>query len=173
MRNSVIITLLSLLLFNSCHEVIRIKSEKLLGVWAFVIETDTELINYIEVKFTETHISFNIDGEFQEPMEYNLIGSKFKYADKVYFLEMINDYTLIMALENSARFELNKIIVCDNYSSNKHGEINPYYLRKYNFLVNQGFIGIEEAMSLLCIENNELVPYDEIEIELKNDNAIN
>ncbi len=136
--------------FVSCLNPGNEQQNRLSGTWSFLDDEQ----NYVEMYLDKEYISFfhEKDGNFEGNMEFEIRNDSLFFNNMSYAIEYTNDCTVILR-NNKYHLTLHRIsppIVPDQTK-----KINPFYLRRCNYLVNQGIITMEEAIDYLrTLESN-------------------
>lgn len=127
-------------LMSSCNETKHEQSNQLTGKWSFVNDNI-----YGELYVDSNDLKFKLEDGTYGPYKYEFTDDTLKYFNKY--------YRVIFDSYNSIKLENNQgVIKMKRMTSYVFGQnqIDPFYLRRCNYLVNNNFIDIDSALSYLC-----------------------
>ncbi len=131
-----------------------------IGSWYYLNQDSI----YTEIYIDSSKImSFSEKTLYMGPYKYTISNNHISFNDLYYKIEPTSCKSMIW--ENS-EYEMNMNRI-DSFSfdfSRIKDDANPFYLRKYVYLVNHGLMTTEEALKLLCgkvdIYNNKYIEED-------------
>jgi len=149
------IFLILIIVFYSCGNRESVQNEvNIIGDWAFI---DSEM-KYAEAYVSSESITFFSDADGQVgPFRY-LVKKDSIFYDGVSFMYKLNTCNNLLFISetqdtiNLIKMDLSKTIVDSFY-------LNPYHLRRCNFLVKEGIISMEQAYNYVTSIKN-VMPFD-------------
>lgn len=139
-----VILLFCIVGFVSCLNPSKEQHNALIGAWSFLDDKQY----YVEMYVDNESVSFfhEIEGNFQGNMKYEIRNDSLFFSSMSYSIEVMDDN--VVNLENyEYRLRLSRIFPL--MISDRTNQINPFYLRRCNFLVNTGIISMKEAIDYL------------------------
>ena len=143
--------LLVIIGLTGCLSPSTAQCNRLFGAWSFLDDQQ----HYVEMYLNSERISFfhEIDGNFHGNMQFTIRDDSLFFNNMSYAIDFENDYTVLL-VNSSHHLTLHKIN--PPIISGKTNTINPFYLRRCNYLVNQGIITMTEAVDYLSKSKSKI-----------------
>ena len=157
---SLLMTLLPIF-YIGCNIIPGNASENnLKGTWAFLLENG----EYCETLIHDDYISFFSDDDGRSgPFPYMIVHDSIIYHGNRFQIKEINYSTYEWCNSEYCIF-LEKLFLIDANSDSS--KIDPFYLRRCDYLVKKGKITMEEALQYLCnIETDQSIEEEIINIK--------
>lgn len=114
----------------------------LIGDWAFVSSDTT----YTELYIDENQLKFHSEKNgYIGPFDYEVKANNILFNEINYFIKKIDNNQVLLSSDDY-KILLMRIRVNDSVDENN---INPFYLRRCNLLVNEGMISMQDAILYL------------------------
>jgi len=134
------ISVLFAIIFFSCNQKKYNNCNLVEGKWGFYSHN-----MYGELYVDSINLVFKLEDGTYGPYHFQLVNDTLKYFTKNYKVsfEGINS----IRLEND-----NELIIMKRITSfsTDHMQIDPFYLRKCNYMVNNNYIDMDSAINYLC-----------------------
>lgn len=143
MSNYSISFLMAVLLLGACNKDTSNCSQQIIGDWAYIDDNGKYAELYIENGYIKTyHEQYD---DFFGRMKYSIEKDSLFFNQMRYQINFQEDKSIILRNDD---FSLCLFSIYP-LKTDSINSINPFYLRRCNFLVNRGIISMKEAIDYL------------------------